>query len=298
MAISESQLEKWGKRNQYDTAVRAHEDVRSAILNSQILLASRSPEIFLQGSYRNYTNISADSDVDIVIMSTMDWLANTDELNYFEEIAYHGDYAQSTYSLSQMRSDVTTVLEDRFGRHAVNPGNKAIRLDGEPGVRRAADIVVANEYRSYHSYSSSNRTDYTSGIYFSPLDGGEPIINYPKQHYSNGTLKQDSSGEWFKRTVRIFKNARNYLIDNDEIEGDIASSYFIQCLLYNVPDRCYGGGHRLNFDDVLEWLLDQQGDMDGFICQNGISMLFGSSNQQWNEEDAVMFLTALHRLNG
>ncbi len=297
MVISETQLETWGKHTQYDTAVRAHEEIREAILESSIRLASRSPDIFLQGSYKNYTNITTDSDVDVVVMSTMDWMANTDRLTPYQEMVYHSDYASSTYPLMQIRSDVISALEGYFSFSVVDPRNKAIRVEGKSGIRRAADVVVANEYRVYNSYSSGNRADYTSGIYFTPADGGDPIINYPKQHFENGKAKQNSTSDWFKRTVRIFKNARNYLVDNGEIDIDMASSYFIQCLLYNVPNHRYGGSHRLNFDNVLQWLIEQHGKMADFICQNGITKLFGYSDQQWNDTDVLLFAAALRRLN-
>jgi hypothetical protein len=33
----------------------------------------------------------------------------------------------------------------------------------------------------------------------------------------------------------MFKAARNHLVENDAIGDGIAPSYFIECLLYNVP---------------------------------------------------------------
>lgn len=297
MPISESQLETWSHRSQTDTAVNAHTKIREAMIFGGSRLISSAPTVFLQGSYRNYTNIHSDSDVDVVVKTTNVWNSDLDALGPVETEVYWSEHSPSSYIWETLHSDVTSALQQQFGTNAVSLGKKAIRVEGKPGVRLPADVVAANEHRRYNSYSATSREDYVRGIFFKNLATGEEIINYPEQHYENGVAKQAATSDWFKPTVRILKNARNYLIDNYRIDHDCASSYFIQCLLYNVPSREYGGSHRLNFNDVLDWLQNHRSTMSSFVCQNGLTQLFGDTAQHWNLADAVEFLEALDELN-
>ena len=112
------------------------------------------------------------------------------------------------------------------------------------------------------------------------------IVNYPKLHYSNGCDKnsQEKTNGWFKPTVRIFKNARNKLIDDGKVVNNIAPSYFLECLLYNVPNSKYGANWQTTFSSILNWLKDA--DFDNLKTQSEQELLFGSTPEQWNITNA------------
>ena len=95
-----------------------------------------------------------------------------------------------------------------FGKALVGQGNKSIKLKADP-PRLAADIVVCMEYRRYTSYNS-----YAPGISFYALQDKRWVVNYPKLHYNNGAQKSTRTWDRYKRTVRMFKTARNCLEDS------------------------------------------------------------------------------------
>jgi hypothetical protein len=123
------------------------------------------------------------------------------------------------------------------------------------------------------------------------------IVNYPKIHYDNGVTKNSASSTngWYKPTVRLFKNARTYLVNIGDIPADLAPSYFLECLLYNVPDDKFGSDFQSTFCNVINWLL-LEADFSQFVCQNEELHLFGNTPEQWSEDKARRFLQAMVKL--
>ena len=116
-----------------------------------------------------------------------------------------------------------TVLHSQvFGNVVMEDtdGNKCIKVAGD-GHRLNADVVPCTAYRHY-----LNGT-YTEGITFWTR-GWTQIINFPKVHLEHGSQKNHECGGRYKPNVRVFKNARN-------AAGNDFPSYFLECLLYNVP---------------------------------------------------------------
>jgi hypothetical protein len=120
------------------------------------------------------------------------------------------------------------------------------------------------------------------------------IDNFPKAHVVNGEDKDTfyRTYQSYKPTVRMFKNARTFLIDKGEIADGLAPSYFIEGLLYNVPDIQFGDFHALPFGPCLKWL--NRANFDGFSCQNELVRLFGPG--QWDQPKAREFVDELVRL--
>ena len=92
----------------------------------------------------------------------------------------------------------------------------------------------------------------------------------------------------------MFKAARNQLVSNDIISARAAPSYFIECLLYNVPDRLFSQQLGDTYVDVLQWLGSAQ--TRGFRSQSGIVELFGSRPEQWSIDEMRRFTAALQLL--
>lgn len=297
MAIPESQLETWSHRSQTNTAVKAHEDIRAALRAPASSVAGIDFEDYLQGSYRNYTNIFHDHDVDIVVQLNGSFYYNIDGLSEAHQNWYRRVVSPATYNLHDFRARVLQTLRGAFGAAAVTDGNKAIRVAGRSGVKLDADVLVCEQYRNYVSFDGSTERGYVEGVEFWAQEDRRWIVNYPKQHYDNGVTKQQATDDWFKPTVRTFKNIRNYLLDHDRIPDDCAASYFIQGMLYNVPDGRFGYTHRQNFEDVLAWLSASIDSYGSFVCQNGIVPLFGYSDEQWNITDMMLFLRAVRELD-
>ncbi len=67
MGIPESQLETWSHQGAISTAKATHESIRNALVANSSTVKDKNFEIYLQGSYKNDTNIHGESDVDVVV---------------------------------------------------------------------------------------------------------------------------------------------------------------------------------------------------------------------------------------
>ena len=280
MVIPESQLSRWSDHGAQDSSKRTHETIR------KVLDAYRWPQgmtynFYLQGSYRNDTNIRGDSDVDVVLELTSAFKYDTTSLSQYEQNGLIASLQPATHDWNDFRRETLKALEGGFGGGMVAQGNKSIKLRANP-PRLAADVVVCMEHRQYTSYSS-----YVEGITFWALRDKRWIINYPKEHYKNGAAKSARTWDRYKRTVRMFKNARNHLESTGSINADLAPSYFVECLLYNAPDSAFQPSFQETYRSIVNWMV--QNNLDRLVCQNGQQWLFGPSSEQWSAANAKAF---------
>ena len=105
---------------------------------------------------------------------------------------------------------VVEALQKKFGKSNVTVDNKAIKIKAS-GSRRSSDVIAAIEFRQYNR-GSYGRPWYESGICFF-TSGGTRVVNYPEQHSENCTTKHGSTNNWFKPTVRMFKNMRSRAVE-------------------------------------------------------------------------------------
>lgn len=69
---------------------------------------------------------------------------------------------------------------------------------------------------------------------------GTRIENYPKLHRENLTKKHQSTEQWLKPMVRVMKNMRSKLVADGTLDPGAAPSYYIEGLLYNIPNEKFG----------------------------------------------------------
>jgi hypothetical protein len=291
MTIPDDRLKAWATQGAVDASKQSHEAIRSA-LESHSWPWQYHYEVYLQGSYRNSTNIRGDSDVDIVAELESSFSPNLSMLDPAQTIAFHAAYSDATYGWREFRQHVLEALTDVFGSSSIYDGPKAITVFGSSG-RLDADVLACQQRRHYGQFISTASQSHVDGVRFWDRIGQRWIDNFPKLHYGNGVVKNDETHtkHWFKPTVRMFKNARTYLIDREDIAADLAPSYFLECLLFNVPDVEYGGSCSLSFHDCLHWL--ETADFSGFMCQNGVLPLFGPTPEQWDEARAKKLVEEL-----
>ncbi len=289
MPVSDDQLQTWSHQGSVTQSKATHEAIR-AVLNS-----SGSPynlklfDDFLQGSYANDTNIYADSDVDIVIRLTSTFYHNIDDLQPSEQVAYQRNSVPADYELLDFKKDVAVWLRQHFD--GVTVGNKAIFIPGT-GNRRDADVLVSAEHRHYKSYSGFMGPQYNEGIVFETAHGLR-IVNYPRQHRENLSNKNQATGSWVKRTVRAFKHMRNRMIDEGYLDAGVAPSYFIEGLLYNVPNDLYGYSHLMSVTNCLNFI--QNSNRDDLICANERHKLVRDHQEVcWSTANFERFRTSLN----
>lgn len=297
MTIPEAQLETWSHQGPTLGAAATRQAVYTA-LGSTVKargLEGKNFDVYLQGSYRNDTNIRGESDVDVVVELQTTFRSDISRLTTGERVTFAKKYPGSAeYTLETFRADVLATLRAYFGSSAVTERNKCINI-APNGSRLPGDVVVCLQYRKYtHISEGYGGENYIPGIWFVTRRERREIINYPKPHYENGVKKQASTNEWFKPTVRMFKNARTYMVDRNLIDKDLAPSYFLQCLVHNAPDKSFGQSYQATFINVLTALAKM--DTQTFICENGQVPLFGDTPEQWKVSDAINFMGALVKL--
>ena len=297
MTIPESQLETWSHQGSITQSKNTYSIIKCALEDANAKYADRSFEVFLQGSYVNDTNIFAESDVDVVIRYDGAFFHNINELPDEQQKAFHelfsGNYPYSSFNnpYSAFKGDVQTVLEEAFGR-SVKSGKKAIRIEAD-GSRRNADVVIAFEYRHYDKFISRFDQSFRGpGIAFFDSDNMR-IENYPKQHSENCTTKHQATGKNFKPLVRILKNMREKLVADGLIGKDVAPSYFIEGLLYNVPNNNFSGTtYQSIIFNVLNW-LHQTTDRTEFVCANEQHYLLRDNEHVcWSTANGEQFIDA------
>lgn len=288
MTIPRTQLETWSHQGATVTAQSTHESIRYALKKHEWPAGVKYDD-YLQGSYRNLTNIRGNSDVDLVVELTSSFQHDLSALFSSEQQRFYADHGNATYTLSEFKSEVINALQDYYGPSVVEIGNKSIKISAGSN-RLAADVVVCMSYRKYQQYRSILDQNYVGGIIFDTQTENRRIINFPKVHYDNGAEKNSQTRGNYKSTVRMFKNARSYLINHNSLSPDVAPSYFIECLLYNVPSQKIVTNTQDTFINVLEYL--QNANLSSFVCQNEQMNLFGDSPEQWTLYNANLLISA------
>lgn len=290
MKISEDQLKQWAIPPATTMAEKVYEDVKK-VLEASPILSGRKIDIYLQGSYRNHTNIKFDSDVDIVVQLNSVWNRDLSRLSPQEVAAYNSVVSNSSYGAVEFRRDVAQALTAHFGAAVDNEGNKSIKLRGND-TRLHADIVPALQYRIYTSFYGLEVPTFVEGFRFKSKDG-QDIENFPKLHRIHGENKNsvENTGEHYKHLVRVLKNVKRQLVDNRLILPELAPSYFIECLVFNAPDTHFGSDYQGSLKVILDF-LQYQCDADRLTAGNKIHLLFGDKPWQWNNKnDAALFLS-------
>ncbi len=290
----ESVLQSWVKpatATEDDKRKYTEGEISAAIRASSI--PASAVKIYAKGSYANNTNVRADSDVDIAV----EW---TDLFHYEltgdvqgrsrEEIGITpatGTYSGPTGG-AQLKDEIERALVSKFGRGSVTRGNKALTVR-EGGRSLAADVVACFSYRRYFSLNPLGVPRFHEGTYLLP-DSGGTVINWPQQHYDNGVTKNNATGRRFKRMVRALKRLENEMVEKGVISE--VPSYLIECLVYNVPNDCFG--HDRYLDDlrsVLAVIFNETittGSAGDWIEVNALKWLF-RGEQKWTREQAHAF---------
>lgn len=292
MPIPESQLETWAHQGSITQSSNTYNSIKSVLKADTTPYAKNHFDIFLQGSYGNDTNIYSESDVDIIIRLDDCMFSDLNALPEEQKQAYRRTFSKASYTLTTFKQDVLSVLTTKYGS-AVQAGAKAITIEAG-GSRRKADLIVSCQYRRYAHFRSISDSAYTSGICFFNSQG-ERIANYPKQHSVNLTAKHQMTSQWLKPTVRIFKNIRSKLVTEKMLSDGVAPSYYLEGLLYNVPNEKFGGSYEDTIVNTINWIMES--DRNKFVCANEqYYLLYEGSPVTWRAEKCEAFLNALIEL--
>jgi hypothetical protein len=292
MAIAETQLETWSHQGSVAQSSSTYATVKNALEEAGSAYNDKIYKVFLQGSYGNDTNIYSESDVDVVIRLDSIFYKDLESLPQDQKDAYNAAYTSATYTWSQFKNDVLALLTAKYST-AISSGAKAIKIAAS-GNRRSADVIAAAQFRRYYKFLSLYDQSYDEGICFFN-SAGNMVTNYPIQHSKNCTTKHQATNSWFKPMVRILKNMRGRLVDDGVITSDVAPSYYIEGLLYNVPNDKFGKSYVDTFINSINWI--NSADKSKFVCANEqYYLLRKNSLVCWDPNKGEQFIQALINL--
>ncbi len=288
-------------------AARTHNMIRDH-LESDPDLTKYSITTYLQGSYKNSTNVRGDSDVDMGSRSPNSFfyeLSDLPDTARTSSVSYGSPSAKSlraqvqesispaTYSFWDYRRDVFNSLVNEYGD--VTDGNKAIRVNGNT-YRLDADVLPCLDFRWY--YEASGKAAYHEGIAFLTTTG-KRIVNFPQQHFENLGEKDRRNSNKVKGCIRIMKRLRNELEEAGAWDRKRSPSFYLESLIWNVPDSKFVGGYPAVLQNVLVHLYDDLRAKRGtealreYMQANNIFVLFHS--EFWNVDDAIAFIELIWR---
>ena len=279
MAIPEHKLASWSGQGAQKASENTYASIKHAFDIHDWPDHMGVPKVYLQGSYPNFTNIRGDSDVDIVVESADVFNHNVPN----DQRSQYGLPAKPTgaYGWPAFKAQVLKALQDYYGNNVATQGKKCIKIAGD-GNRLNADVVPCLRYRQY--YTNGN---HAKGITFWTRDGIQ-VVNFPKLHLSNGSDKNKACVNCYKPNIRVFKNARNEA-------GNDFPSYFLECLLHNVPSDRFSNSFSDSFVGVIEYLneVGTTGSMADWYCQNGQQKMFGNKSYQVDISEAHQLVNDL-----
>ncbi len=276
MPIPESRLSRWSHHQAATAFTQAHLPIRAA-LHAYSWPLEIKYEVFLQGSYKNDTNLGGDSDVDVVVRLNQRLRPRVADLSgrqLQDNASHQGAYRR----WKSFRDHALKAMRAGFG-NAAESGRKTVKVP-KGKLPADADLVVTLRYKE--------------GIAFYLQDEKRWVVSFPQQHYDEGQKKEEATDHRFKRAIRMFKAARNRLVEKKLLAKSDAPSYFIECLLYNVPDSLFAPKLAPTYTSVLDWL--RKAHLREFKCQNGRVDLFGPGREQWTQKRARAFVGALQAL--
>jgi hypothetical protein len=294
MAIPEKQLETWAKVGAEATAETTYTSIKAALDASKAsTLKSYEYDVYLQGSYINSTSIYGDMDVDVVVEATNAFYKDIDDLTENQKAEFDRLHpGESSVTFTGFRDAVENALAGYYGSNLVKPKNKCILVTGQSG-RLDADVVPCVRFKDYRKDEYSRLPSPHVGVTFWTRKETRQVINYPKQHLENGVAKNKNAQYRFKPNVRVFKNLRNYCVAENLLGDGIAPSYFVSCLIYNVPNAAFRAKHDDTMLAILNWMHDLTDEQwDKLLCQNNLFYLCRNLPDLWPRANAKAFCNA------
>lgn len=293
MVIPNKQLEVWSHPGSTAQSAETYHTIRRVLEDTDAPYHHHRFRVFLQGSYRNGTNVrGVESDVDIVICLTFVNYYDLSSLPQSEKDTFLSSRSPGKYSYRDFKRDVLGWLKKRF-EGDVYSGKKAISVSGD-GSRRDADVLVCFEHRKYFAFKSRQDSRFRKGVCFWPLEG-KKVVNYPEQHRVNCTAKHQYTDSRFKPNVRVFKNLRKEMDRRGYLDGIDAPSYFIEGMLWNVPNNCYVDSYQDTFVNTVNWLLTAE--EKNLMCANNFHYLIrDNASVCWNSSDYSNFINGVVKI--
>lgn len=260
--------------------------VREAI-NDDPILNQMSIKVFGQGSYANDTNVRLNSDIDINV--------RLNDVFYYDlpagKVATNfGLNTLSNYEFSTYKQAVENALVRKFDRDCVKREDKCIFIEGN-SYRVDTDVVPTFTYRRY-----SENGSFSEGVKLIS-DGGKSIVNFPLRHIENGRVKNANTLKRFKRLTRIYRRVRYGMIDDKLVNGDVITSFLMECLAWNVPNSIFNNNYTWTdrLKNSIIYLYENTKEYENCKDWGEVSelLLLFHSGRKWSSSDVNSFLVSM-----
>lgn len=214
-----------------EQAISLHQNVREVLGDIEYFT-------LLQGSYKNDTVLWDMNDVDIVAVSRSIRSSG---------FGNRQSYAYTPVSWDEIfRRIEAKIHNDVRYRGKITRRDKCIRLSTSVNI----DIVPA--------VYISESTDDPIAIY--SFEKAKEKQNWPRLHYINGAAKSGRTSGNFKQAVRLFKRWAKCHFGSRRV----APSYYIECLLYSMPENLFTGNLADDFVNLMDQILYYFPDSDSY----------------------------------
>ena len=275
-------------------SMQADYDYIKNILNQALINASRvapyfnpnDVSIYLQGCYACKTNTRFQSKMEVIAELTKTREYSYEEMtradmkmrdNFFIDFDHYFDVKRFKDALANEISKLLHV--------DLTIGTTTILVPSFGTLQHTIDIFPCFKYKYFRPEGGSIRAKL---VYDENIE--EHFLMFTNLHTVNGNLKDTMTQGNFKRIVRLVKNLVAISAREDGIIHPIRG-YYIECLLYNVPNEMYftrDGKLSSVFLKVINWL--NFASMDDFVCQNQIWSLWGNADGFWYQGAARQFI--------
>ena len=143
MSISESTLARWSHHEAGTAFKQAHVPIRQA-LEAHEGLSQFKYDVFLQGSYKNDTNLGGDSDVDVVVRLSLKLKPAVAALAG-EQLRKDGSHKFLHKQWKSFRDEALKAMRAKFGK-AAKSGRKTLKVP-KGRIPADADLVVTVSHR-------------------------------------------------------------------------------------------------------------------------------------------------------
>ena len=292
MALTEQQIQNWSRaltETENDKCVKTVASIRKVLEDH----FGSKVKVFLQGSYANSTNVRQDSDVDIVVCYDNAYYSDISSLTDQQKVVHNQNWVAHGYEFSTFKNDVESLLRANFP-NSVTRKEKCLTIS-ENTYRVSADVIPCFTHKRFHAPQALS----AEGIQLFTDTGGNIVINFPDQHKTNGQTKNQSTNQKYKAVVRILKNCRNHLVDNNHIDEKFMSSFLLESLVWNIPDTHFNAySHKDMVNSVIGKIYADMADQtvsNNYAEINDLMYLFRSHNKKTPAEVRT-FLEHAHNI--
>ena len=128
MTVPGKQIQTWSKQGAVQTAEATHRAISKALASYNKWPGPVTYDVYLQGSYRNSTNVVGASDVDVIVECTSSVFHDMSRLSALDRWNLQPTTQPIANSWTLFRRHVIRALRGYFGDAAVVEGKHSLKL--------------------------------------------------------------------------------------------------------------------------------------------------------------------------